>query len=145
MNQDLLLFTDDTYTPIGSEGTTTLKCVYSVDSYESTYTFTIKDEKIERLSINYKTNVENIEAYTAASNINEAVSYEKLNGLSVTMYGGLSDFSMNVNVIPSDYDKARVESMTEDYNTLHMVIDSITDVELYKKAINQEDIIYACE
>ena len=145
MNQDLLETPDDTYVPIGAEGTKSVICSRVTDDYESKYNFEIKDDTINRIAIMYKTNVEDIDAYSAASSINQIISYQKLQGLSVTMYGGLTDFSLNVNVNPSDYDKARVEEMSDDFSKILMVIDSITDIELYKKALEFDGNTYTCE
>ncbi|MCH5166268.1 MAG: hypothetical protein J1F35_00110 [Erysipelotrichales bacterium] len=145
LNQDILLFKDEPYVPIVDEGTSSVTCTNIKDAYESTYRFSLKNDVIDRISIIYKNKEENIDAYTSASNINQAITSEKLNGLSALMSGGTSDFSLTVIVNPSDYNKARVEEMTEDYSRILMVIDSITDLDSYKQAINQDGNTYTCE
>ena len=143
-NQDLLLIDDEPYIPIVNSETKSLTCTLNKDTETSTYRFEIKDNLIERISLTYKTNIENVDTYTSASNINEAVAYDGINGVSVVMYGGVSDFSLTLNVNVNDYDKAKVESLTEDFTRLSMVIDTINDYDTYKKALAQIGE-YKCE
>ncbi len=145
-NQDLLLLEEDpTYIPITDDDSEKHTCKTNLAGGESTYLFEIKDNKIEKISITYKANQENLELYEAASNINQVISTEKLNGMSTVMYGGVGDFSLMVNVDPNEYDKGRVEAMSSEYEKLSMIIDSINDYSLYQQAINQMGNSYICE
>ena len=144
-NQDLLLFDNEPSSPLIDNDASNLTCTSENSGYSSTYSFIIKENKIERVSITYKTNVENIDAYTVASNINQTVSVQKINGVSAIMYGGISDFYLTVNVNVNDYDKASIESMSNDFSYLSMVIDSINEYHVYKQAIDQIGITYTCE
>lgn len=144
MNQDLLIVPDDNYTPIVDD-VKTITCSRQTNEYESTYRFSIKNDVIDKVSIMYKTNIEDINAYTSASIINKTILSEKLTGLRVSMNGGLSDFSLNVDVDLSNYDKIHVEEMSDNYNRLLMVIDSITDIESYKETLSYTGNTYTCE
>lgn len=145
-NQDLLLLDEEpTYIPITDDDSESHTCKAVLENGESTYLFQIRDNVIEKVSITYKANAENMELYEAASNINQVISMEKLNGMSTVLYGGISDFSLMVNVDPNEYDKGRVEEMSADYEKLSMIIDSINSYDLYKQAINQFGNTYICE
>lgn len=145
-NQNLLLIDDSKpYVPITDNDSESHTCRAVLPGGESIYLFQIRDNIIEKISITYKANAENLELYEAASNINQVISGEKLNGMSTVIYGGVSDFSLMVNVNPNEYDKARVESMSTDYEKLSMIIDSINDYQLYQQAISQIGNNYTCE
>lgn len=145
-NQDLLLLEEDPiYIPITDNESERHTCTATLDGGQSTYLFEINENKISKVSITYKANAENLELYEAASNINQVISGEKLNGMSTVMYGGISDFSLMVNVDPNEYDKARVEAMSADYEKLSMIIDSINSYDLYQQAISQIGNSYTCE
>ena len=145
-NQDLLLLEEEpTYIPIMDNASEKHTCIATLEGGVSTYMFEINDSVIEKVSITYKATAGNLELYEAASNINQVISGEKLNGMSTVMYGGISDFSLMVNVNPNEYDKARVEAMTTDYEKLSMIIDSISSYDLYRQAISQIGNTYTCE
>lgn len=144
MNQDLLIIPDDTYIPIVDD-VKTITCSSQTDEYESIYRFSVKDDTIERISIMYKTNVEDFAAYTSASVINKTISDEALTGLSAVLDGEVSNFSLTVGVNPRNYAKTRVEEMNDYYSHLFIVIDSITDVENYKKTLSYTGNLYTCE
>lgn len=145
-NQDLLLLEEDqNYTPIMDNNLEKHTCTAFLDGGQSTYIFEINNKVIEKVSITYKTTVEDIEKYETASNINQVISSEKLNGMNAVMYGGTSDFSLMININPNAYDKARVEAMSSDYEKLSMIIDSINSYSLYQQAISQTGNLYTCE
>lgn len=145
-NQDLLLLEEEpTYIPITDDDSETHTCTATLAGGQSTYLFEIREGIIEKVSITYKANSENLELYESAANINQVISGEKLNGMSTVMYGGVSDFSLMVNVDPNEYDKARVEAMSTDYEKLSMIIDSINTYDLYHQAISQIGNTYTCE
>ena len=145
-NQDILLLEEEpTYIPIIDNDSEKHSCTATLESGQSTYLFEIKDNVIEKVSITYKANAENMELYESASNINQVISSEKLNGMSTVMYGGIGDFSLMVNVDPNEYDKARVEAMSTDYEKLSIIIASISSYDLYRQAISQIGNNYTCE
>ncbi len=143
LNQNLLYATDENFTP--KNDTEILHtCKSTLEFGESLYRFSVKDEVIDRLAITYKSTTENIELYESASNINRAIM-EGINGVTSAMSGGIADFSLTINVNVTDYDKEKIEEMTNDFTKLLMVIDSISSYDVYNQALAQLNTTYTCE
>lgn len=147
LNQDLLLLKEDTYIPKPIDGASsqTKTCTATLANATSTYNFTIDNDKITTLTMIYKANNEDMDGYASASNINQFINVEKVDGVSAIMSGSTIDFSLTVNVLINNYDKARVEELNADFTKLSMVIDTIDDYETYKQAMANLGATYTCE
>lgn len=145
-NQDLLLIDDNEYVPMAAPEATSKICRASSDESDSIYNFTIKDNVISTVVITYKAKSMDLEGYEAASTIAGEIQEKRLNGVtSAGLSGGTSDYSLRIQFNPKEYDKVRVEELTNEFSKLSMVIDSINDYNTYKTAISQIGNNYTCE
>lgn len=145
-NQDLLLLKEETYIPVPTTNTSIKTCKITNDSFESVYTFTIKDSAITNVMISYLTKISDLSGYEAANSIVSEISNKTLNGVTTAgMQGSTADYSISIQFNPKQYDKVRVEELTTTFTSLKMVIDSIDDYEVYKQAVTNLDPLYICE
>lgn len=147
-NQDLLLLDDNEYvpTPVPAVEASAKMCRATSDENESIYNFTIKNGVINNIWISYTAKSSDLEGYEAASTIASEIQSGKLNGItSAGLSGTSSDYSLKIQFNPKEYDKVRVEELTNEFSKLSMVIDSINDYDTYKMAISQIGNTYNCE
>lgn len=145
-NQDLLLLKDEEYIPTPVAQSTVKSCKLVSDSFESNYSFTIKEDVISTVMITYTTKVSDLSGYEAANLIVGDISNKLLNGIVYQGFqGGTSDYSIRIQFNPREYDKVCVEELTNEFSSLKMVIDSITNYDTYKQAISNLDPLYVCE
>ncbi len=146
MNQDLLLVVDDTpYEPEVKEITKNYTCKSVTGMNESTYSFLVVNDKLEKVTMTYKTLIEDVDGYASASSINNTINFGQINGMVSTLTGTGADFQLTVSFDPSNYDKNPVEEMSSDYTKLLMVVDSIDNYDTYVQAISNQEIEYTCE
>lgn len=143
LNQDLLINVDtDTYVPKAGDKEITKVCKNKTDESLITYTFTLENDKVTKLTITYQAENGNLNGYTSASNINNA----SVEGMSQILSGGVVDYGLNVIVNFDKLDNATLEQYTQDLLVLKMIIDpSIENFEGYKAAINSIHDGYICE
>ena len=145
-NQDLLLLEEEEYIPAPSPSSISKTCRSTTDNGESIYKFTIKDDLVNVIWISYTTKVSDLEGYEAANSISNEITSKTLNGItSAGLQGGSADYSLKIQFNPKEYDKARVEELTNEFSKLSMVIDSIDDYETYKLALANLGGTYICE
>ncbi|MCX4249733.1 MAG: hypothetical protein OSJ65_08270 [Bacilli bacterium] len=142
LNQDLLLLENNEYVPIVAPEATAKTCTLKTENSDSIYRFTIKNEEITAVWISYASKIADIEGYEIANKLATEVTTGQIKGLaSPGLQGGSSDFSLNVQFNPKDYDKARVEELTPEFTKLSMIIDTISSYDIYKQALTD----YVCE
>ncbi len=134
LNQDLLLTdTENTYTPKPVENANKKTCSATLPTGTSAYDFVLNANtlNIERLVITYRATTSDINIYTAASNINNA----NINGISTNLSGTSGDFVLIVQVNLATLDKTMVDNMLNDFLTLSMDIENITNYDTYKMSL----------
>lgn len=145
-NQDLLLLTDEEFVPTPIAEAEMKSCRLTTDAYDSSYNFTIKDNVINSVIVSYTAKTTDLEGYEAANLIVSEISNKNLNGIIYQGFqGGSADYSVRLQFNPREYDKVRVEELTNEFSHLKMVIDSISDYEVYKQALSNLDQLYVCE
>lgn len=135
MNQDLLIEEDNTpYTPSVGDNVNTRICTNQLTNGSSSYSFAIDEAtaSVTSVVITYNQTLESLEDYEAANRIAQA----NVNGATAVLSGGVSDFVLIVTVTVSGFDTAAIETINSDLLRLGIVVDSITDYETYKTAIN---------
>ena len=133
-NQDLLVEQGtDIYTP-STQGGNNIYCAKDLGIASSSYTFELNEEtnEIQKVIMTYNSKSSNLNAHEAAVAIRDA----QINGVQTSLSGTVSSFMFMVTVDLATYDKATVEFMDQQFQTLGMVIDSITDYQTYITAIN---------
>lgn len=146
VNQDLLLLDNtEEYTPIQNENYVIKRCNTSLVNGNNSYIFSIKDDKIEKVSMNYTTIIEDNDAFASATNINLLATQEKVAGINTIFTGNASNFMLNVEVKLDEYDSTRISTYAEDFAKLSMVISQITDYEAYKELLLQTGNNFTCE
>lgn len=143
-NQDLLVLNDDTpYVPIDLEDSKAHTCTRTMAVGKSDYKFLMdpKTKTIIRVTSIYTATAEDIDAYTAATNISNA----SIPGVSAVITGGISDFGLVVQINVSTVDKNSLEYYADDFAKLSIVIDNTDDYETYKSLINTVDSVYTCD
>lgn len=145
-NQDLLLLNEEIPAPTPSTQVNNKICKLETENFISNYSFTIKNNIIDNVWITYTTKISDIPGYEIANNIINEINSKKLNGVSSPgLQGGTTDYSIRIQFNPKEYDKVRVEELTNEFSTLKMVIDSISDYDIYKQALSNLDTTYVCE
>lgn len=145
-NKDLLTSDVDVpFVPQPSENNKAKTCNKSNELGSITYQF-LRDEQtnmINKITMTYKASSADLDAYTAASNINNA----NINGLTASLSGGLDDFILVVQVNMNGFDKVSVDNMLNDFLKVSMVIESITDLTAYQATLNasSSENPYTCD
>lgn len=145
-NQNLLLVKEEEFVPV--ETTSTRKvCQATTVSGRSVYTFTIDaEQQINNILLSYTSSAEDLTGYEAANLLASEITSQKINGLTSSgLQGGVANFDLKVGFNPREYDKIRVEELTNEFSKLYMVLDSIQDYEIYKQALANLGVSYQCE
>lgn len=146
MNQDILTSPEENspYVPSGEEGTNSRVCSATLANGTNSYSFAIDEatDSITSITITYNQSVESLDDYTAANNIVQA----NINGATAHITGGVSDFVLILTINVTGYDVTGISNINADLLRLGIVVDTITDYNTYKTALNNASSTpYTCD
>lgn len=145
VNRDLIAMDEvENYKPEETKQVNIKTCNLILDKGQATYMFQIDNDVIVKYSASYKTSVEDLDKYQITSNINNALSTD-VNGITPVFSGGISDFSILINVDSMTYDKDKVGLSSEGLKKLNLIISDINNFEIFKSQIDAISLPFTCD
>lgn len=145
LNQDLLKSPTDfdkPYVPaLDTEGKS-MVCSIMRDNGNSSYRFILdgKTNNIASVYISYSISNADIDTYTSANNLNNAT----ISGLTTNISGSSTDFAIDITANVGQLDTVALEESATDLSKLGIIIENITDYDIYKSVLLASDA-YICD
>lgn len=120
-------------------------CNLILEQGQSIYQFFINEDKITKYSVTYEATQEDIIAYEAATNINNELYANPIDGVTVVFNGTLSDFKM---ILVVDLENVNVEksvNIMDQLRKLNIQILNIDNYEEFQTRIDELNGSYSCE
>lgn len=117
-------------------------CTASTANGNSSYMFTVDDatNSLTSVSISYQSTVPIDYIYASANNLAGAA----INGITTNLSGDATNFSLSMDVNLQGYDSALLANYQNDLTNVSAVIENLSDIEMYKSALNGTGNVYTC-